>query len=256
MTSGKKWTAKLPASTVVLGACGGAGATTTALGLANTAAADGASIVAVDTTPAGGDIAERGADSMMSDTSLEKLLKLAAGGPLRDDIFGGACSHTGVGARILHRNGNQMATHIEYRAVDEYLRSRAAIAVYDAGHRPRAAYLTALLGDSLTPIVLAVPCRADAFNRLRAALESISSTFGEPGLARTVVAVSNQDSAGWQVDVKALRQYLDGRVWGVEEIPYDPHLGMGIVIDHNELAPATVEAYLKLGAATIAAVAR
>lgn len=240
-----------PASALVLGACGGAGATTTALGLANTYAARGATVVAVDATPAGGDVAERGADAVLSVRGLEQLVASANAGAVADDIFDGYCSRTSAGARIVHRAGNESAVPSECHALDETLRTRRATGVYDLGHRARATYLAPLLA-SPSPIILVVPCRADAFNRLRSALQSIADTLGEQGLARTVVTVSNQDSAGWQVDVALLREYLGGQVWGVETIPYDQHLGMGIVITHDFLAPETRAAYERLTAAVSA----
>ena len=238
----------LPVSTLVLGACGGAGATTTTLGLANTEAARGGAVVAVDATPAGGDVAERGADAVLSVSGLEQLV---AAGPVADDVFDGYCSRTSAGARILNRIGNQIAADREFRTLTVALRARGVSAVHDLGHRLRAAYLAPLLATP-TPIVLVVPCRADAFNRLRSALQSIGDTLGEPGLARTVVTVSNQDSTGWQVDLDLLREYLGGQVWGVETIPYDEHLGMGIVIEHAKLAPETRAAYQRVAAAASA----
>ncbi|QYB01010.1 hypothetical protein I1A62_27450 [Rhodococcus sp. USK10] len=246
----------LPASTLVLGACGGAGATTTALGLANTEAARGGAVVAVDATPAGGDVAERGADAVLSVSGLEQLV--AAGpvaddgaGPVADDVFDEYCSRTSAGTRILNRIGNQTAADREFHTLTVALRARRVSDVHDLGHRLRAAYLAPLLATP-TPIVLVVPCRADAFNRLRSALQSIGDTLGEPGLARTVVTVSNQDATGWQVDLDLLREYLGGQVWGVETIPYDEHLGMGIVIEHAKLAPETRAAYQRVSAAASA----
>ncbi|MFE5705324.1 hypothetical protein [Rhodococcus koreensis] len=241
----------LPVSTLVLGACGGAGATTTTLGLANTEAARGGAVVAVDATPAGGDVAERGADAVLSVSGLEQLVASAAAGPVADDVFDGYCSRTSAGTRILNRIGNQTATDRELHTLTGLLRTRGVSAVHDLGHRLRAAYLAPLLATP-SPIVLVVPCRADAFNRLRSALQSIGDTLGEPGLARTVVTVSNQDSTGWQVDLDLLREYLGGQVWGVETIPYDEHLGMGIVIEHGKLAPETRAAYQRVAAAATA----
>ncbi|WP_072690426.1 hypothetical protein [Rhodococcus marinonascens] len=241
----------LPVSTLVLGACGGAGATTTTLGLANTTAASGGSVIAVDATPAGGDIAERGADDVLSMSGLEQLVASAATGSVEPDMFGGFCSRTSVGARILNRIGNYSAVDGEYHTLASVLQARGGSAVHDIGHRLRAAYLAPLL-SAPSPIILVVPCRADAFNRLRSALQSIGDTLGQSGVARTVVTVSNQDATGWQVDVDLLREYLGAQVWGIETIPYDEHLGAGVVISHDLLAPETRAAYERLSAAATA----
>ncbi|MFD4369544.1 hypothetical protein [Rhodococcus sp. NPDC058521] len=245
-------TLTLPPLTLVLGACGGAGGTTTALGIVNVTAAHGFPVVAVDTTPAGGDLADRGADDRLSKGNLEQLVATSAGGPIKDDVFEACSSRTKAGARVLQRVGEHTAGNADYGAVDLYLRARAVAGVYDIGHRLRPSYLAPLLTDPRAPIVLSVPCRADAFNRMRAALETIASTLGQAGLARTVVTVSNQDAAGWQVDVDLLREYLADQVWGIEQIPYDEHLASGVVLDHTALAPQTVAAYERLSAATAA----
>ncbi|WP_084385676.1 hypothetical protein [Rhodococcus sp. WMMA185] len=241
----------LPVSTLVLGACGGAGATTTTLGLANTNTANGGSVVAVDATPAGGDIAERGADEMLSMNGLEQLVASAASGSVQPDVIDEFCSRTSAGARILNRIGNQSAVDGEYHVLTRTLHARGGSTVYDLGHRLRAAYLAPLLATP-SPIILVVPCRADAFNRLRSSLQAIGDTLGQPGLARTVVTVSNQDATGWQVDVDLLREYLGGQVWGIETIPYDEHLGTGVVISQDLLAPETRSAYERLSATATA----
>ena len=107
----------LPVSTLVLGACGGAGATTTALGLANTAAVRGGAVVAVDATPAGGDVAERGADAVLSVSGLEQVVAASAAGPVADDVFDGYCSRTSAGTRILNRIGNKTAMESEFHTL-------------------------------------------------------------------------------------------------------------------------------------------
>lgn len=245
-------TLTLPPLTLVLGACGGAGGTTTALGLSNVTAVHGFPVVAVDTTPAGGDLADRGADARLSKGNLEQLVATSSGGPIKDDVFDACSSRTAAGVRILQRIGEHTAGNADYGAVDLYLRSRAVAGVYDIGHRLRPSYLAPLLTDQRAPIVLAVPCRADAFNRMRGALETIANTLGQGGLARTVVTVSNQDATGWQVDTDLLREHLAGKVWGIEQIPYDEHLASGVVIDHGSISPETAAAYERLSAATAA----
>ncbi|QNG20825.1 hypothetical protein G4H71_09645 [Rhodococcus triatomae] len=252
MTSRQIWV-KPAVPVLVVGVCGGSGCTTTALGLANTAAVKGISVAAVEATPAGGDLAERGADSVLSENGIEQLLRSARGGIISDEAFAQASSHTGTSARILHRSGNKLATEADYVAVDDYLRSRRASAVYDVGHRLQPPYLAPLLKHSQAPIVLTVPCRVDAFNRMRSSLDTIGGLLGDAGLKRTVVTISNQDANGWPVDIALLRKYLGDKIWSIEQIPYDQHLGSGVVISYDQLAPETVTAYEKLAAAAVAA---
>ncbi|NLU85009.1 hypothetical protein [Rhodococcus sp. HNM0569] len=231
---------------LVAGACGGAGATTTTLGLANVAAGQGITAVAIDATPAGGDLADRGADQVLASNGIEQLLASATGGEISDEAFMLASSHTATNARILHRAGDALANETDFRRIAAYLKSRRADAIYDLGHRIGARYLRSLVSTPGAAIVLAVPCRVDAFNRMRANLDAIGRVAGEAALKRTVVAISNQDANGWPVDVDMLRGYLEGRIGAIEQIPYDQHLASGIVIAHDALAPATVAAYEKL----------
>lgn len=63
---------------ILVGGCGGAGATTTALGLAAAAAGDiDCPTVAVDATDAGRDLATRGADVHLTPTPLQPWLAAA-----------------------------------------------------------------------------------------------------------------------------------------------------------------------------------
>ncbi|NLG56400.1 MAG: hypothetical protein GX542_12280 [Rhodococcus sp.] len=238
---------------LVTGVCGGSGCTTTTLGLANVAATRGISIVGVEANPAGGDLADRGADAVLSEIGIEQLITSVRGGIISDEAFIQASSHTGTNARLLHRLGTTLAREADYVAIEDYLRSRRASAVYDIGHRLQPSYLAPLLKSSLAPVILTVPCRVDAFNRMRSSLESIGNLLGDAGLKRTVVTISNQAAEGWPVDIGVLERYLGDKIWSIEQIPYDQHLGSGVVINYEELAPATIAAYEKLAAAAVAA---
>lgn len=238
---------------LVVGVCGGSGCTTTALGLANVAASKGVSVAAVEANPAGGDLADRGADAELSEIGIEQLITSVRGGVISDEAFGQASSHTGTGARILYRTGTTLAREADYVALDDYLRSRRASAVYDIGHRLQPSYLTPVLRNSQAPIILTVPCRVDAFNRMRFSLESIGNLLGDGGLKRTIVTISNQSAEGHAVDVGLLKKYLGDKIWSIEQIPYDQHLGAGVFISYDQLAPATVGAYENLAATAVAA---
>ncbi|EOM74274.1 hypothetical protein DW322_04270 [Rhodococcus rhodnii] len=238
-----------PTAVIVAGACGGAGATTTALGLANIAVTQGVPIVAVDATPAGDDIADRGADAMTAELGIEQLLATTSDGIIGDDAFMRASSHTSTGARILQRTGTTLANDREYRAIADYLRARHASGLYSVGHRLGADYLAPILRSRHAPMALVVPCRVDAINRMRFTLDAIAAAAGRDLLQRTVIAISHQDPNGWKVDVDLLRRYLEGQIHAILEIPYDQHLASGTLIEPSRLAPPTVTAYSMLARA-------
>ena len=243
----------LPPATLVVGACGGAGATTTALGLANTVALARGNAVAIDATAGGGDIADRGAEFEPSVTSLEMLL---ADGTVRDDVFAGANSPTSVGAGVLHQSGEH-AGYLNFPVLDAYLREQGTVGVYDAGPHLRSSHIRPFwsLGDrAAAPIVLTVPCRADAFNRMRYSLSTIAELLmHEQRLISTVVVISHQRPDVATDDVAVLRDYLEHRVSAVLDVPYDDILAIGGWIDHRALRPDTVAAYDSLTAAVVAA---
>ncbi|WP_052049179.1 MULTISPECIES: MinD/ParA family ATP-binding protein [Nocardiaceae] len=244
----------IPPMTLVLGACGGAGASTTALGLGNAWSARGHDVVVVDATPAGGDLVERGADSMVSDTVIETAFDSSDPDNVPASVAD-CTSATSAGAHILGRAWLQ-SVEPAYRGIDRYLRSQVDTSIYDLGHRGfgRAA-ADPLRSEPWAAIVLAVHARADAVNRMRAALETIRYTATDAGPLRTIVAISHQLPGTPGIDLDELRNHLHGRVFAVLDIPYDPHLATGLPITADELNPATSAAYEQLRASTVRAAA-
>jgi MinD-like ATPase involved in chromosome partitioning or flagellar assembly len=74
-------------------------------------------------------------------------------------------------------------------------------------------------------------------------------SYGEL-VARSVAVISMVRSRS-QVDVERLHDHFAARCRAVEQIPFDPHLETGGVVDLEQLQPATNEAFLRL-AATVA----
>ncbi|MEP6762017.1 MAG: AAA family ATPase [Sporichthyaceae bacterium] len=64
-----------------------------------------------------------------------------------------------------------------------------------------------------------------------------------------VVVISSVRQAGGIVDVMQLEDHFAARCRAVVTIPYDPHLEAGGVLDLDELAPDTMDAYRELAAA-------
>ncbi|MCX5042190.1 hypothetical protein OG921_03160 [Aldersonia sp. NBC_00410] len=245
-----------PAAVLVVGACGGAGSTTTALGIANASAIAGDRAVAIDATVGGGDLVDRGAAGAPSEHAVEELLASAdARGALNDEAFAACSSATSVGATILHQAGDR-EPDCDLRPLDPYLRYRKFSAIYDAGRLWRPAHVRPLCWlPPSTPIVLTVPSRPDCFNRMRYSLDCLADFGGVDRLRSTVVVITSQRPGIRHEDIDVLRQHLTGRVVDVVSIPYDAELAFGGVVDHSRLRPETVVAYDQICAALAEAAA-
>ncbi|WP_424808914.1 hypothetical protein [Rhodococcus sp. 27YEA15] len=238
--------------TLVVGACGGAGSTTTALGLGHAWASTGATLAVVDATVGGGDLVSRGADATVSEATVETMF-----GPestvLARESFRELTSATSAGVRILGRHWRE-TIEPDFRQIVRYVRAQVDTALYDLGHRAFGRdSAQALRGEPWSAIVVAVPCRADAFNRMRVVLETIRTTAGQAALDRTIVVVSHQSAGAAVADIGQLRHHLIGKVFAVEEIPYDRHLATGLTISAGRFAADTAAAYEHLRAVSVRA---
>lgn len=228
---------------LVIGGCGGAGTTTTVLGLAGERSAAEVSTLAVDATAAGGDLALRGADEHLSPISLQSWLYGRgddAPAPLQECV-----SRASSGVGLLWRDAAPLRRRASYVTVARAVAQEGFTPVYDGGSPVTGLQLRPLLADADIALVLTIPARPDAANRLRVALEWLDDEFGG-GVADTTIVVSHQLPDNGSEVVEHLRDHLAGWVHEVREIPYDPHLARGELVQRNELAAATRRAYRTL----------
>ncbi|RMI30608.1 MinD/ParA family ATP-binding protein [Nocardia stercoris] len=233
---------------LVVGGCGGAGTTTTALGLAGELNVGGAATVAVDATSSGSDLALRGADEHLSPISLQSWLYGRGDdepAPLKECL-----SRATSGIGLLWRDAAPLRRRATYLTVARAIGDSGYVPVYDGGNPIAARQLRPLLEDGDIALVLAIPARADAANRLRTTLEWLDDEFGAPGegpgagiVGDTTIVVSHQLPGGNATVADHLREHLDGWVRDIREIPYDPHLARGELVRHNALAAETRAAY-------------
>lgn len=223
-------------TTLVVGACGGAGTTTTTAVLANRWAIAGAMAVAVDATAGGGDLVDRAADHSVPPSKVE------AG-------FGvGEMSIAGSGAKMLGRSWPD-AEHPDFERLAWHLELTADVSLYDFGHRGFSRdSARPLASDPSANIVLTVPARPDAVGRAKTALHTIALIVGERAARCTSVVITHQIPGEPVIDVDELRRSLAGRALAVDEVPFDPHLGRGLSITASELAPDTARAYDRIRA--------
>ncbi|MFC8529374.1 hypothetical protein [Nocardia sp. NPDC057227] len=236
---------------LVVGGCGGAGTTTTVLGLAGARAAGGTPTVAVDATAAGGDLALRGADEHLHPISLQSWLYGRGDdepAPLKECL-----SRASSGIGLLWRDEAPLRRRATYLTVARAVSQAGFTAVYDGGSPIAARQLRPLLDDAEIALVLAIPSRTDAANRLRVTLEWLDDQFGAadegPGggiVGDTTIVVSHQLPDSDSRVAEHLREHLAGWVHEIREIPYDPHLARGELVQHGELAETTRAAYDEL----------
>lgn len=229
---------------LVVGGCGGAGTTTTVLGLAAELAADGAPTVAVDATAAGSDLALRGADEHLHPINLQSWVYGRGGdepAPLHECL-----SRSTSGFGLLWRDSAPLRRRATYLTVSRALDSEGYTAVYDGGHPIAGRQLRPLLDDAEIALVLTIPARVDAANRLRVTLEWLDDHYGDDGagvVGDATIVVSHQYSHDDSRVAEHLREHLAGWVRDVVEIPYDPHLARGELVRHRELDARTRTAY-------------
>ncbi len=232
---------------LVVGGCGGAGTTTTALGLAAELVTAGATTVAVDATAAGSDIALRGADKHLHPVNLQSWVYGRGDdepAPLEDCL-----SRSTSGFGLLWRDATPLRRRATFLTVARALDTGGYTAVYDGGNPIAGRQLRPLLDDADIALVLAIPARVDAANRLRVTLEWLDDHYGDDGagvVADTTIVVSHQYSHDDSRVAEHLREHLSGWVREVVEIPYDPHLARGELVRHAELAETTRSAYASL----------
>ncbi|WP_024805546.1 hypothetical protein [Nocardia sp. BMG51109] len=236
---------------LVVGGCGGAGTTTTALGIAGELGTAGAPTVAVDATASGSDLALRGADENLSPISLQQWLYGRGDdepAPLKECL-----SYASSGIGLLWRDAAPLRRRATYLTVARAVADAGYTPVYDGGSPIAGRHLRPLLEDADIALVLAIPARVDAANRLRVTLEWLDDQFGGPAegpgggiVGDTTIVVSHQQPGSEPAIADHLREHLTGWVRDIREIPYDQQLGRGELVRHTMLAAETRRAYRTL----------
>ena len=236
---------------LVVGGCGGAGTTTTALGMAGELGTAGAPAVAVDATASGSDLALRGADEHLSPISLQQWLYGRGDdepAPLKECL-----SQASSGIGLLWRDAAPLRRRASYLTVARAVADAGYTPVYDGGSPITGRHLRPLLDDADIALVLAIPARVDAANRLRVTLEWLDDEYGGPAdgqgggiVGDTTIVISHQLPGHDPAVADHLRRHLTGWVRDIREIPYDQHLGHGELVRHNALAGDTRRAYRAL----------
>ncbi|MBF6278643.1 MULTISPECIES: hypothetical protein [Nocardia] len=226
---------------LVVGAGGGAGATTTAWGLA---AAVGSTTdwgaVVVDATASGGDLGVRGAEELMRPMSLQAWLTEIADGAT--SITRELVLSSSIGAGLLWRDDTVLPARATIATTARLLRLSGYLGIYDGGGHLSASRLLPLICDGHTSLIVATSARRGTANRLFASLKWLDHNLGGDVVADTTVVVTQQDQRTGS-HVEEIRRSVSGWVRDVFEIPFDPHLAGGVAMSVDQLHSSTTTAY-------------
>ncbi|NNH69993.1 hypothetical protein HLB23_08970 [Nocardia uniformis] len=231
---------------LVMGSSGGAGSTTTALGIAS-AASYGykeRSPIVVDATPTGGDLARRGCDMIDPSGTVQTWLSMSHRG-LSSTVLE-ACGENSARVGVLPRGPEALPLRETYASVHRDLSDAGCLPVYDGGAPVSNRMIAPLLSDSRITLVITLAARPDAVNRLRPALIWLDDNYSQYILEDAVIVVTRQHPSDGPSVAKHARAYLGEFVRAVTEIPYDHHLAAGGPITWTRLAPPTRAAYRQI----------
>ncbi|MFI6869447.1 MinD/ParA family protein [Nocardia sp. NPDC050406] len=237
--------AGIPAA-LVIGSSGGAGATTTALGIASAAAAEYGerSPIVVDATATGGDLAQRGCDTIDAAGTVQNWLNMTPRGLAPSVLDSSGENSAGFG--VLPRGPEALPRRETYASVHRDLCAAGCLPIYDGGAPVSNRMIAPLLADSRIALVITLAARADAVNRLKPALIWLDDNYSQFHLAEAVIVVTRQHRSDGPLIAEHARHYLGKLVRAVTEIPYDAHLAAGGPMSWKRLSPPTRSAYRKI----------
>lgn len=253
-------------SIAVLSIKGGSAKTTTTIALGNAfAEVRGDGVIAVDVNPDCGNLADR--INRRTDSSVRDLL----------------ADPQVLGRRDISRHTNESPARLEvlaspldpavsesfsaadYSRVYQILREHYAVILSDNGTGVKHDALDAVLASAST-VVVPMAAKVDSAD---AATKTLDWLYNSPlidpetGERRTdhsgrdifpyrhlvstaVVVVSHQRPGRPEIDMRSCREHFANRVRAVVEIPFDPHLSEGALIDPARLSKKTREAWRAL----------
>jgi len=228
---------------------GGIGKTTTTSCLGLTLAHHrGDRVVAVDANPDAGTLAERLTN--VTDVTVRDLLANL------DSIrsFTDVSAYTSLAGRLQVLASDQdpalseAFSEEEYTSVADILARYFNIILTDSGTGLLHSAMSGTLAIADSLVVVGAPS-VDGASRASKTLDWLIAHGHEELVARSVAVISSVRPNTGDVDMQVLRDHFAARCRAVIEIPYDPHLVTGGLIDLERITPATRQAHLELSAA-------
>ncbi len=203
-------------------------------------------VIALDANPDAGTLADR----LTGDTSVtvrSMLDNLGSAHSITD-----VARYTSLAGRLQVLASEQDPAMSEAFSRDEYERVCAVltrfynIVITDSGTGlvHSAMEGTLALADSL--VVVGAPT-VDGASRASKTLDWLIAHGYAAQVAHAVVVLSC-DRTSKEVDAERVRGHFEARCRAVVEVPHDPHLATGGQIELDRLRPATLDAFLALGA--------
>ncbi len=227
---------------------GGIGKTTTTCCLGLTLAHHrGDRVVAVDANPDAGTLAERLTN--VTDVTVRDLL--AATDRIRS--FTDVSAYTSLAGRLQVLASDQdpalseAFSEEEYTTVADILARYFNIILTDSGTGLLHSAMSGTLAIADSLVVVGAPS-VDGASRASKTLDWLIAHGHEELVARSVAVISSVRPNTGDVDMGMVREHFAARCRAVVEIPYDPHLVTGGLIDLDRVGAPARHAYLELAA--------
>ncbi len=227
---------------------GGIGKTTTTCCLGLTLAHHrGDRVVAVDANPDAGTLAERLTN--VTDVTVRDLL--AAKDRIRS--FTDVSGFTSLAGRLQVLASDQdpalseAFSEEEYTTVADILARYFNIILTDSGTGLLHSAMSGTLAIADSLVVVGAPS-VDGASRASKTLDWLIAHGHEELVARSVAVISSVRPNTGDVDMGMVREHFAARCRAVVEIPYDPHLVTGGLIDLDRVGAPARNAYLELAA--------
>ncbi|WP_083341898.1 MinD/ParA family ATP-binding protein, partial [Mycobacterium talmoniae] len=242
-------------SVVVLGGKGGAGKTSTAIGVGSTFARLHHKVVAIDGNPdIGANLGERIDPSatssyreVLTDTRIERYADVRA--------HIGQSSASGLDVLAANRNvsDRKLLDAKTYLAAHEVLRRFYSVLVTDSGTNVEHPVVKGLL-DTADSLVLVSAGTHDSAQATGKVMDWLAESRHSELLARTVVVLNDVTGRADSATTRTLAEVFARRVGAdrVFVLPYDPHLAAASGVDLDQLRRGTRRRFLEITAAVAA----
>ncbi|WP_051047462.1 MinD/ParA family ATP-binding protein [Nocardia asiatica] len=228
---------------LVAGVCGGAGVTTTVLGLASRLACASPALHTVAVDAVAGDLVSRGADARLLPATVQAWLA-DSDSPAALRLVE-TVSLASSGAGLLRCEPGPLPRRATLSTLCDRLIAERAVPVVDGGGSVSAMSLRPLLARPDLRIVVVIPARPDAATRTQVALQWLDAHLGGDLIAEATLVVSHQMPRTVAI-AHQLRSQYTGWVARVLEVPFDPHLAKGTAITDAALSAYTRAAYTEI----------